>query len=169
MRGYGMTKLAKGGGFMRLLTVFVAIAMTSLWIASTASAHLIDSVSLNPRVETSIDTSAANSQPGESLPLTITATNAGSSLALSGRANYLGSIFTTSTVRSWYAVLEAQSSSGSWYPLAGAADAAAGYSPTGLPSITTGLSIDATPVAAYGVTYPSSGDRIIGTKLAGLT
>lgn len=53
-----------------------------------------------------------------------------------------------------------------WMALAGTAAAQAGYTPATLPDLATGLTLKATPAPQANVTYPASGDLILGTAIA---
>lgn len=163
-----MTDSGSARTFGRSAQFLLALVAAMAGMTTAASAHLVESVAIDPRVDATIQPAGAQALPGAEVPANILVTNVGGDVTVGGHSTYLGSIFTSSTVRSWYAVLEAKNSSGAWYPIAGAANAATGYSPAGLPSIASGLAFTATPESEYGVTYPASGDRIIDTKLAGL-
>lgn len=109
-----------------------------------------------------VDKSAAI--PGDTLTYSSTVTNTGATLAFSGTdfAQNNGNI--AATVSAYYDDLEYYSTaSKGWVALAGTA--ASTGTPVVTPPIKTGMTFSATGVTANGVTYPSSGDPILGTQI----
>src|SRR5437773_12057162 len=70
-----------------------------------------------------------------------------------------------STVADYYDVVEYYTSSTkTWTQLAGMQATLSGYTPVVPAPVRTGMTLTATPISASGVTYPSSGDAILGTQ-----
>lgn len=166
-----MTKSITGESSFRrtFLAVGLAAMVGSLMWASVASARTVESVSVTPTLQVDANAAAVQGSPGSNVPLAISVNNSGSEIGLTGEFGYSGGLFTNSVVKSWYAVIEYQPTGGSWTPLAGIQRVASGYSPASSAPITTGLSATVVPQARFGVTYPSSGDRVVGTQVAGLS
>ena len=109
-----------------------------------------------------VDKSAAI--PGDTLTYSSTVTNTGATLAFSGTdfAQNNGNI--AATVSAYYDDVEYYSTaSKGWVALAGTA--ASTGTPVVTPPIKTGMTFSATGVTANGVTYPSTGDPILGTQI----
>lgn len=77
-------------------------------------------------------------------------------------------LFVTSDIKGWWVSLEARQSNGTWQALAGFSRTASGYSLVQAAPSSTGLNVVATQSPALAVSYPASGDRVIGTHLIGL-
>lgn len=143
------------------------IATAVLGQVAAAHARTVESVTVTPELQITATPSAPAAAPGATVPININIANAGATVGVSGELGYLGALFTNSVVKSWWAVLEYQPAGGSWTPLAGVERTATGYVPQTRAPLATGLSATTTPVARFGVTYPTASDTIIGTQVAG--
>ena len=149
------------------VSIFLAASVALFAAVGPATARTVETVAINPSIEPVVTPQSGQGFPGETVATDIEVANTGAELELGGTAHYLGSLFTTSTICSWYAALERRNADGTWSAVAGAAATATGYVPRSAPAVSTGLSFSALPVPMYGVTYPESGDRVIGTRIAG--
>lgn len=148
------------------VAVFVSLfALAS--VSAPAGAKTVDSVAVTPNLQVQA-TAANHALQGTNVPLSIVATNPSATLATTGSFGYTGALFTNSVVKAWWIAVEYRGTGSTWTPLAGVQQVAGGYTPTQAAPATAGLSVTATPKPAYGVTYPSSGDPVIGTKVSGL-
>jgi RHS repeat-associated protein len=123
-----------------------------------------------------VDHSAAI--PGDTLTYQATLTNSGATATLTGDLSAGNTNATTATVASYWDYVATTANPGQgcptnhghdtapWTPFVGAAASQPGYTPA-VPSPTAkGMTLSLTPVPASGVSYPASGDRVLGTTLA---
>jgi RHS repeat-associated protein/uncharacterized repeat protein (TIGR01451 family) len=105
--------------------------------------------------------------PGDQLTYTATLTNAGSAIGISGVFTAVSQSDIVSTVSAYYDEVEYFSGPDQkWIPFAVVSASQPGYTvfeppPSGVP-----MTLQLTPIAAAGVTYPASGDPILGTRIA---
>jgi RHS repeat-associated protein len=122
------------------------------------------STALTPNLDLSLTTPSQTKLGDDALNYSLKLKNTGATLELSGKfaaSNYSKKV---ETLASYFDFIEYYSPEQSkWVPLAGKANTKAGYSPTVTAPITTGISLQATPQSSSGVSYPTSGDPIIGT------
>jgi RHS repeat-associated protein/uncharacterized repeat protein (TIGR01451 family) len=175
---------------MSVIVVLVGVSMLVAGVPSAAACptpnanvHLdktVTSAKLVPTMTLQFAADKANAVPGDRVTYTATVKNTGAALSISGEisASATGSI--DATVASFDDVVWTGRCKGTkcadhhsnhghdvsqWDPLAGTAGHIAGFTPTYPPAASGGLTLQAVPVAATGVTYPAAGDRIAGTKI----
>jgi len=132
----------------------------------TPFAKTVTSATLTPALSLGLSTDHVTAIPGDAISYTATVTNTGSTLAVSGDfvASATGS--ETAVVASYWDDVSTSPDGTTWTPLAGSSAAQNGYTPAVAAPITSGMTLAATTVAATGVTYPTSADRILGTSIA---
>jgi len=138
------------------------------------------SLSITPTLGLSLAGVESTALPGSTVHYRATVTNTGAVMELKGTVSVQNASSGTDTVSSWsddfvYQLQGDESlpgeandhlpGSANWIPLAGAAATAAGYVPAQQAPMSTGMTIAFTPVAASGVTYPSGGDKVLGTSI----
>src|SRR5437867_2934791 len=126
----------------------------------------VGSVAIKPNLALQFDVNASSAIPGDTLTYTATVTNSGSTMTISGaiRAGNNGNI--TATVADYYDEVEYYNSSNkTWNPVAGVEASQPGYTPVVRSPITTGMTLTLSPVVSQGVTYPPSGDPVLGTSI----
>ena len=134
--------------------------------ASINLTQTLGAPTMTPALQLSLSVDKGTAIPGDTLTYSSTVTNSAATLAFSGTdmAQNNGNI--AATVSAYYDDVEYYSTaSKSWVALAGTAATATGYTPLVTPPIVTGMIFSATPVTATGVTYPSSGNFIVGTQI----
>ena len=169
------------GAVLSALMVLVGL-LTPLRAEASGNANLelgktVKTARLTPQLSLSLAVNQSEAVPGDKLAYTATLANAGDALQLSGTLTAQNPTNADATVLSYFDVTSTTSprhcSAGSahghdtsqWTPLAGAAAVETGYSPVLAPPIASGMELTASPVAATGVAYPSSGGRILGTVI----
>jgi RHS repeat-associated protein len=132
----------------------------------TPFAKTVTSATLTPALSLGLTTDHTTAIPGDTISYTATVTNTGSTLAVSGDfvASATGSA--SAIVASYWDDVSTSPDGTTWTPLAGSAGAQSGYTPAVAAPITSGMVLAATAVAATGVTYPTSGDRILSTSIS---
>ena len=171
-------------GIATLGVVLPLVARTDTARASTGvNLHLtktVGSAAISPVLSLNLGVNHTSAIPRDTLTYTATVTNTGSVLAISGDFTAQNTdTLTTATVSSYFDDVSTASNSMcgatlnnsghttvQWTPLAGTAATQPGYTPVTTAPITTGMQLHLVPVAASGVTYPSSGDLILGTRIA---
>jgi RHS repeat-associated protein/uncharacterized repeat protein (TIGR01451 family) len=154
--------------------------------SGNANLHLTKTVgtaTLTPQLALTLSVDKPSAIPGDTLTYTATLSNTGATLRATGTYTAQNTGATTATVLSYFDAVSTASNShcgttltnqgnntSQWTPLAGTAQALAGYTPVVPSPIVGSMTLSVTPVAASGVTYPSSGDQILGTVMqAGAT
>ncbi len=141
------------------------------WSATVAGvptpfAKTVTSATLTPTLSLGLTGDHATAIPGDTITYTATATNTGATLQVGGDFMASDTGTATATVASYWDDIQTSIDGTSWTPLVGAAATASGYTPAVGPPSASGLTLSLTSVAATGVTYPTSGDPILGTSLA---
>lgn len=150
-----------------VLTAPAAAATSTGVQASINLTKTVSSTKVTPRLSLAAVRVAATAIPGDRLVYATTVYNDGSDMSVAGTFRAANGQDAAATVSAWWDDIEYQSTTtGNWTVLGGFAAAATGYTFVVTPPSTTGLSVTAHGSAASGVTYPSSGDGIVGTKLA---
>ncbi len=131
----------------------------------TPFAKTVTSATLTPALSLGLSTDHTSAIPGDTISYTATVTNTGSTLAVSGDfvASATGSA--TAVVASYWDDISTSPDGTTWTPLAGFAAVQSGYTPAVAAPITSGMMLSTTAVAAAGVTYPTSGDRVLGASI----
>jgi RHS repeat-associated protein len=148
-------------------------ASANLHLGKTvASAKFVPSLGLGLGVDHS------SAIPGDTLTYHATLTNSGATATLTGDLSAGNTNATTATVAAYWDNVATSSNPGQgcptnhghdtaqWTPFVGAAASQPGYTPVVPPPIATGMTLSLTPVPASGVSYPSTGDRMLGTTLS---
>ena len=129
-------------------------------------AETLPTVQLTPALGLTLAVGRTSAVPGDLLTYTSTVTNTGATLTLAGDLIASNTGSATTTLASYWNELATSLDSTTWTPFAGTAAAQSGYTPAVAPPITGGMSLNFTPVAADGVTYPGGGDLVLGTSIA---
>jgi RHS repeat-associated protein len=132
----------------------------------TPFAKTVTSSSLTPALSLSLARDHITAIPGDTITYTATVMNTGATLALAGDLFASDTGGATATVKSYWDTVYTSLDGSIWTPLAGAAATATGYTPAVPAPTSSGMTLSATSVPATGVTYPSTGDRILATTIA---
>src|SRR5438874_754883 len=132
----------------------------------TPTAKTVLSAALTPKLGLTLAVDHSGAIPGDTLTYSGTVTNTGATLTLGGDFTASASGSSTATVKSYWDNVTTSLDSTNWTALAGTAAAQSGYTPAVAAPITSGMTLTSTPVAASGVTYPTSGDPLLGTTIA---
>jgi RHS repeat-associated protein/uncharacterized repeat protein (TIGR01451 family) len=134
--------------------------------ASLNLTKTVASTSFVPTVAATLAVDRASAVPGDPLTYTARVTNTGATLTLRGSYSAAESTDATGTVADWYDDVEYKDpATNAWLPLGGYQAAGTGWTPVVPAPATTGLTVQTTPTPAAGVTYPDSGDRVLGTVI----
>ena len=131
----------------------------------TPTAKTVLSATLTPKLGLTLAVDHSGAIPGDTLTYSGTVTNTGATLTLGGDFTASASGSSTATVKSYWDNVTTSLDSTNWTALAGTAAAQSGYTPAVAAPITSGMTLTSTPVAASGVTYPTSGDPLLGTTI----
>ncbi len=159
------------------LTVVLTSSPPPVLADGNAGIHLAKTVdpaqtTVNPALALTLGVDKASAIPGDTLTYTADLTNAFSIFGMGGKfkAEALGNV--DGTVAYYWDELEAcKTGCGNgqgnehWVAFAGFVAGQPGYQPVMKPDSATGLSLTATSVPATGVTYPTTGDPILGTVI----
>ena len=135
--------------------------------ASIELSKTVSATSLAPRLGLTFTVAPARAIPGDRLTYTAMLTNSGSAVGISGVFTAVSQSDIVSTVSAYYDEVEYFSGPDQkWIPFTVVSASQPGYAvfeapPSGIP-----MTLQLTPVAAAGVTYPTSGDPILGTRIA---
>ena len=166
-----------------ILTAVGPLAASPISAVASASSNLylsksVASASLAPALTVTLAVNKPDAIPGDALTYSATVTNTGATVAISGVFTAKNADATTGQIASYYdyAATSRNDScipgsnhghnTAGWTPLGGSAGSQVGYTPVQPSPISGGLTLTATPIPADGVTYPSSGDRFLGTQVA---
>lgn len=137
---------------------------------SLSLAKTVSSASFVPTLSATLTTDHATAIPGDPVKYTAHLTNTGAILTVTGSVTAANGNDADGTVVDWYDEIEFKDTTGAWIPLGGYQATQAGYAPVSPSPVTTGLTVQYTPNPASGVTYPSTGDHVLGTAIgAGTT
>jgi RHS repeat-associated protein/uncharacterized repeat protein (TIGR01451 family) len=138
--------------------------------ACLALAETVLTTAVTPQIDFNLSASEGV-VPGDSIDYTGTLKNTGSWFQITGGFQVGNLSSTDATVQSYYDYVEYFSPAElGWVPLFGHARAQPGYTPRSTPPISSGLTVTSTHGPAIpGVTYPTSGDPILDTKLGPAT
>ena len=158
----GMTAAAVIAG----LTTPVVKAARATGNASLNLTKSVASTSFVPTMSATLGVDRATAIPGDPLKYTARVTNTGATLTLNGSYAAAEGSDATGTVVDWYDDVEYKDpATNAWLPLGGFQATKAGWTPVVPAPTLTGLSVQTTPTPADGVTYPGSGDRVLGTVI----
>jgi RHS repeat-associated protein/uncharacterized repeat protein (TIGR01451 family) len=142
--------------------------------ACLALAQTVLTTAVTPKIDFNLS-APQGAVPGDTIDYIATLKNTGSSFALTGGFQVGNLSATDATVQSYYDYVEYLSPQSvtepvHWVPLFGHARAKPEYTPRSTPPISSGLTVTSTHGPAVpGVTYPTSGDPILDTKLGPAT
>jgi uncharacterized repeat protein (TIGR01451 family) len=147
----------------------VAVAPPPATAAGGASLDLTKTVSSAKAVPTMAATLAVDRTtaiPGDQLTYTAHVTNTGAVMTLQGAYSAAEGTDSAGTLTDWYEEVEYHDvATKTWVSLGGYQAASTGWTPVSPSPSTTGLTVHTTPVATSGVTYPSTGDHLLGTVI----
>ncbi|MDQ1721871.1 MAG: hypothetical protein QOI26_1605, partial [Pseudonocardiales bacterium] len=134
-----------------------------------ASLNLTKSVSsaaVAPTMAATLAVDRSTAIPGDPLTYTARVTSTGAVLTIRGSYSAAEGTDAAGTLADWYEEVEYRdAATKAWVSLGGYQATSPGWTPV-LPSpSTTGLTVDATPTATSGVTYPDAGDRVLGAVI----
>jgi YD repeat-containing protein len=144
----------------------VSASFSTQVIPNLESAVQLGSTTITPQLVSTVSPDQQSGAPGDTVHYAITVANDGSSLALGATtsARYTGS--GTGTVAAASVALETHdATTGSWQPLASWQIHQGGYTPAVAPSA-GGLTVEASPQPAGGVSYPPTARNVLGTSVA---
>lgn len=141
------------------------------WSATVAGvptpfAKTVTTATLTPSLGLTLAGDHATTIPGDTITYTANVTNTGAVLSVGGDflASDTGSA--TTTVASYWDDIYTSLDGSNWTPFVGTAAASTGYTPTVAAPAASGMTLSLTSVAATGVTYPTSGDLLLGASIA---
>ena len=127
-------------------------------------AHTVAVTALVPTIDLTLSADRSDTLPGDNMAYNLAVANTGASLLVPGVVGAENVDQADATLAYYAYVLEYFSETDqSWVPLAGASAALPDYTPADPATITEGLSFQASQNPAEGVTYPTSGDPLLGT------
>ena len=127
----------------------------------------ITSISVNPNLALTLAVDKSTAIPGDTLAYSGTVTHTGITACVNGSLSAQNTGGATATVADFFDEIDYWDPNAlKWVPLAGVANTQTAFVPVVTPRISTGITITVTGVPANGVTYPSSGNPIVGTKIA---
>ncbi len=133
--------------------------------------------SFAPSLNVSLGVDHNTAIPGDPLTYHATLTNSGATATLTGDLTARNTDSAKATVASYWDAVATSANPGrgcptnhghdtaQWMPLVGAAANQSGYTPVLPPPVAMGMTLSLTPVPASGVSYPATGDRMLGTTL----
>ena len=161
-----------------LLTLLLFIFPNPVYADGNAGIHLhktVDpvQVSITPGLGITLGVDKSSAIPGDNLTYTAVITNPTATFGMGGIINAQAVASEDSTVAYYWDQLEycfqgcgTGAADPHWTALATFEAVQAGYPPVTPPAVHTGMTFTATSVARSGVTYPSTGDPILGTVIA---
>jgi RHS repeat-associated protein len=136
--------------------------------ASINLTKTVGSATFNANLSLTLAVDKATAIPADKLTYSSTVTNTGSTFTIVGQfhaQNNGNNVM--ATVADYYDDIEYYTSSTKvWTALAGTQATQSGYTPVIQSPTKTGMTLTALPVPSSGVTYPASGDPILGTQIA---
>jgi RHS repeat-associated protein/uncharacterized repeat protein (TIGR01451 family) len=126
----------------------------------------ISSVSVNPNLTLTLAVDKSTALPGDTLGYSGTVTHTGITACVNGSFSAQNTGLAAATVADFFDELDYWDANAlKWVPLAGVVNTQTAFVPVVTPRISTGITLTVTSVPANGVTYPSSGNPIIGTTI----
>lgn len=159
----GLTAVALVTG---LLSVAGAPAANAGGGASLNLTKTVASATGAPTLAATLAVDRSTAIPGDQLTYTARVTNTGAVLALKGAYSATESTDSAGTLTDWYEEVEYHDPvTKAWLALGGYQAVSPNWTPAVPALATTGVTVDTTPVVSSGVTYPSSGDHLLGTVI----
>lgn len=135
--------------------------------ASISLSKTVGSTTVKPVLGLTLAADRTDAIPGDAITYSATVTNTGTQLGAIGTYKAANNGNVTATVAGYWDDIEYFSSAkAKWLALGGFAARQSGYTFVVPPPITSGMTLTATSVPASGVTYPTSGDPILGTRIS---
>ena len=126
----------------------------------------VTGVSVLPTLAATLAVDKPAAIPGDQLTYTARVTNTGAVLTLTGSYSAAEGTDSAATLADWYDEVEYHDvATKAWVSLGGYQASQSGWTPASPSPATTGLTVTTTPNPASGVTYPSGGDRVLGTAI----
>ncbi|MFL6162034.1 MAG: RHS repeat-associated core domain-containing protein [Jatrophihabitantaceae bacterium] len=158
----GLTASALAGG----LIVAAAPPATAAGGASLDLTKTVSSASAAPTMAATLSVDRSTAIPGDELTYTARVTNTGAVVTLNGAYSAAEGTDSAGTLTDWYEEVEYHDvATKAWVSLGGYQATSSGWTPVAPSPSSTGLTVDTTPTAAAGVTYPSTGDHLLGTVI----
>jgi hypothetical protein len=126
-------------------------------------AKTVAQATLLPQLSLALSRDKDSVIPGDVITYAATLSNTGATLSLAGDLYAAATGTATAAVVSYWDDVYTSTDGITWTVLAGTAATASGYVPAVPSPGGSGLALSPAAVAAVGVTYPSGGDRILGT------
>jgi RHS repeat-associated protein/uncharacterized repeat protein (TIGR01451 family) len=148
------------------LAVAAAPPATAAGGASLDLKKTVSGATAVPTMAATLAVDRSTAIPGDQLTYTARVTNTGAVLTLTGSYSAAEGNDATATVVDWYDEVEYRdTATNGWVPLGGYQSTGSGWTPAVPSPATTGLTVSTAPTAAVGVSYPSAGDRVLGTVI----
>jgi RHS repeat-associated protein len=161
------------------LSVVLALAPGSASADGNSNLHLfkfVDPVQLaiNPNIGVTLAVDKTKAIPGDKLTYTSVVTNPTAGFGMGGYFNASSTASADATVRYYWDELEYcgsgfdcgnGASTNHWVPVATFENGQPGYVPVTPPLLHSGMTLAAQPVSRSGVTYPTTGDLVLGTVI----
>jgi RHS repeat-associated protein len=131
-------------------------------------------LTITPNIGLSLAVDKASAIPGDKLIYTAVVSNPTAGFGMGGYFNASSTASADATVKYYWDELEycgsgfdcgSGASTNHWIPVATFENGQPGYVPITLPQIHTGMTLAVQPVSRTGVTYPTSGDLVLGTVI----
>jgi RHS repeat-associated protein len=141
-------------------------------VAASGNSHLvvsgsITSISVNPNLTLTLNVDKSSAIPGDRLTYSGKVTHIGSTACVVGSFSAQNTGSVTSTLAHFFEEIDYWDPNQlRWVPLAGVAYTQTAFVPVVTPQISTGITLTVTSVPAGGVTYPPSGNPMVGTTIA---
>lgn len=159
----GLTAAALVSG---LLTVAGAPPASAGGGASLDLTKTVTSTGVVPTMAATLAVDRSSAIPGDQLSYTARVTNTGAVVTVKGSYSATESADSAGTISDWYEEVEYHDPvTKAWIPLGGYQATNPGWTPAVPSPATIGLTVDTTPVASTGVSYPGSGDHLLGTVI----
>jgi len=135
--------------------------------ASIELSKTVDASTMTPTLGLTFTVTPDRGLPGDELMYRATVTNSGASAGLTGTFTAVSQSDIDSTVAAYYDEVEYFSGpEQKWIPFAVASAAQSGYTVFQPPPAAGAMTLELASIASNGVTYPATGDAILGTRIA---
>ncbi len=159
--GLTVTALVSG-----LVTVIGAAPASAGGGASLSLTKTVTNASIAPTMAATLAVDRSTAIPGDQLSYTARVTNTGAVLTLKGSYSAAEVPDNAGALADWYDEVEYHDpATNAWVSLGGYQATQSGWTPAVPSPATTGLTVATTPTAVSGVSYPSAGDRVLGTQI----
>jgi RHS repeat-associated protein/uncharacterized repeat protein (TIGR01451 family) len=149
-----------------LLTVAQAPPASAGGGASLSLTKTVASARVIPTLAATLAADRSTAIPGDQLTYTARVTNTGAVLTLKGSYSAAEVPDNPGTLADWYDEIEYHDpGTNAWVSLGGYQATRSGWTPVVPSPATTGLTVTTTPTATSGVSYPDTGDHVLGTAI----